>query len=326
MVNYPANGTVPGVLHPDVVNLQYLRTCHVTGRLPIAPYIIYFALAALMPLAFAVIGRVQGLQFQADGLRTNDLTDIPWFFYGGFAAMLGIMVGLGAALPARAGAQFDTAYTTARIIEFEWINCQPCGGKGRGEQRQGRTKCLFCDGLVVVRGKAAAVASIAIPWMCVIDNINMELSGSGMESGFGFSDILMQAPRGVRFVEDLTHTSQVFDWPAVIGNIRGDSSRGSFQIIREVADTGLMSPYRPHRNPIEKIVKEWPGPLIMAGLIIAAILVLSMDTNSGTATDGSAAPTPSVPPPPHSFPDYPASGCRKLECAVFVQFAKVRRR
>ena len=116
-----------GLMHPNEVNLAYLRTCHYLGKVPAKPYIWQFAvsigIALLMGTMFYFGPTQEGLAFEdADtdsGSENADQNAVPIQWEKPLYVVIGISTGLlfgsGAGYSIRTMIQFWTVHAPARI-------------------------------------------------------------------------------------------------------------------------------------------------------------------------------------------------------------------
>ena len=99
------------VLHPDIMNTRYLRTCNYVGRLPIRPYVIQI----LTTLGFsAFLGFLFFFGPQQDEASDLALGKGIYVIVGAFT---GLIFGAGAGYSARTMSQFWVAYSFARVAQ-----------------------------------------------------------------------------------------------------------------------------------------------------------------------------------------------------------------
>ena len=103
------------MLHPNEMNIRYLRTCNYVGKLPMRPYVIQVLLTFGVSIGFAVLFLFGPTQESTELAVGKGL----YALVGGIA---GLVFGFGAGYSTRTIFQFNIAHTFARIAQRKTEN------------------------------------------------------------------------------------------------------------------------------------------------------------------------------------------------------------
>ena len=112
-----------GLLHPNEVNLRYLRTCQYLGKVPAKPYVWQFAITFFIALFMGVMfyfGPTQeGAAFAGDDSSSDSETALAWEkpLYVVVGLLTGGLFGSGAGYSVRTMIQFWTVHAPGRIAQ-----------------------------------------------------------------------------------------------------------------------------------------------------------------------------------------------------------------